>query len=393
MVMEIVTGVLLGLAFAADTYFLFRLFRRGAKVWFYVYLAVVAVTDFSAPLMHFAARYFFEPSLRFYDIKSVAETIFVTTVFPKILLALGLLCDSRRRGNGFTVVGAVLAIITFALPVVGYIQNRHGIVVNRIEVCSPELPKGFDGVRVAFFSDIHVGTLPNAAERLQALVDSVNNADCLFAVNGGDVINRYNDELTPDYMRILSGISCPVYSVMGNHDCGYYVADTLLMPMAESTVRFKAKIDSVGWNRLDDRSEWVYSRGDSIVLTGLEFKSGQCKDRHRRDVGGLRTDLFRTIPDGAYNMVLSHLPQYWHKLVAEGAGDLTLSGHVHAMQFKMRLFGRELSPASVTYREWSGLYNNNGKILYITDGIGYSDIPIRLGAKSGFAVITLRRCE
>ena len=83
----------------------------------------------------------------------------------------------------------------------------------------------------------------------------------------------------------------------------------------------------------------------------------------------------------------------WQQIVALGRGDLTLSGHVHSMQFKMRLFGREVSPAQLMYREWSGLYENDDKYLYINDGIGYVGYPMRIGAYPEITVIELRKCE
>ena len=70
-----------------------------------------------------------------------------------------------------------------------------------------------------------------------------------------------------------------------------------------------------------------------------------------------------------------------------GYSDLTLSGHIHAMQMKFGSF----SPARFMYKEWSGLYENaNGK-LYINDGIGCVGYMARFGARPEITVIELRR--
>ena len=76
-----------------------------------------------------------------------------------------------------------------------------------------------------------------------------------------------------------------------------------------------------------------------------------------------------------------------------GYGDLTLAGHVHSMQIKLRLFGRAFSPAQLLYTRWSGRYDEGGRTLYINDGTGYVVFPMRLGAYPEITLITLRRCE
>ena len=80
-------------------------------------------------------------------------------------------------------------------------------------------------------------------------------------------------------------------------------------------------------------------------------------------------------------------------LADAGYGDLTLAGHVHSMQMKLRLFGRAFSPAQLLYTRWSGRYDEGGRTLYINDGTGYVVFPMRLGAYPEITLITLRRCE
>jgi predicted MPP superfamily phosphohydrolase len=42
------------------------------------------------------------------------------------------------------------------------------------------------------------------------------------------------------------------------------------------------------------------------------------------------------------------------------------------------------------YKRWSGLYHEQGRYLYINDGIGNVLFPLRIGAKPEITVITLR---
>ena len=95
------------------------------------------------------------------------------------------------------------------------------------------------------------------------------------------------------------------------------------------------------------------------------------------------------MPDSLYNITLVHVPQLWLPIVERGYGDLTLSGHVHAMQLK--LFG--WSPAQWMYTRWSCRYEEQGSTLYINDGIGYVGYPMRIGADPELTIYTLKRCE
>ena len=80
-------------------------------------------------------------------------------------------------------------------------------------------------------------------------------------------------------------------------------------------------------------------------------------------------------------------------IVEAGYGDLTLSGHVHSMQLKIRPWGRGWSPAKWIYKHWSGRYDTGRHTLYVNDGTGYVAYPMRLGAWPEVTLFTLKRCR
>ena len=85
--------------------------------------------------------------------------------------------------------------------------------------------------------------------------------------------------------------------------------------------------------------------------------------------------------------MMQHDPTCWRDhILPECHAQLTLSGHTHGGQ--MSLFG--LSPVSLTYDEWGGLYREGGRALYVTTGLG-ALIPFRLGLPSEIVVITLKK--
>ena len=97
--------------------------------------------------------------------------------------------------------------------------------------------------------------------------------------------------------------------------------------------------------------------------------------------------VYKTVPDNIFNITVSHLPQLWYSLCDGGYSDLTLSGHIHSMQFKLFSY----SPAMLMYDEWSGLYEREKGKLYINDGIGSVGFFARVGANTEITVITIKR--
>ena len=133
---------------------------------------------------------------------------------------------------------------------------------------------------------------------------------------------------------------------------------------------------------------------DSISLTGLSFDPALRERRHDRDLPGTAIPkAYAGVPDSLYNITLVHIPQLWEQIVEAGYGDLTLSGHVHSMQLKIRPWGRGWSPAKWIYKHWSGRYDTGRHTLYVNDGTGYVAYPMRLGAWPEVTLFTLKRCR
>ena len=90
--------------------------------------------------------------------------------------------------------------------------------------------------------------------------------------------------------------------------------------------------------------------------------------------------------EGMFRILLSHNPTHWRREVLPDSDiELTLSGHTHAMQ--MEIFGHSLS--SLICPEWSGMYYEGKRALYVNVGIGYVGLPFRFGAWPEVTVIKL----
>lgn len=313
--------------------------------------------------------------------------IWMVTVLPRLTVYLFNVLHLRRLGR-------VLALCMAATLVWGATAGRTTLRINRVEVCSEHLPRGFDGMRIVQLSDMHLGTVVCLERELGRIVDSVNALHPELVVYTGDLVNIRSSELNERAVRLLRRIEAPVVSVTGNHDVGAYIKDTIAQTREASLAAVIAAERAMGWRVLDDETVYLHRGGDSISLSGISYDPGIRQRRHDSELeAGNLSEVYRGVPDSLFNLTAVHLPQLWDQIRAAGYGDLTLAGHVHSMQLKINLFGWSWSPAAWLYERWSGRYDEQGQTLYINDGTGYVGYPMRLGAWPEITEFTLRRCK
>lgn len=291
-------------------------------------------------------------------------------------------------------LGVLAGLGIAGIMVWGATAGRTTLHINAIEVCSDRLPAGFDGLRIVQFSDLHVGTLVHPDRELNRLIDSINALHPDLILFTGDLVNIRSSELTPAVLQKLGALAAPVYSVTGNHDTGRYIKDTVAQPADESLAQVIERQTQAGWHVLQDTTVYLHRKGDSISLSGISFDPALHRRRHASQLHVATLDkTYAGVPDSLFNITAVHLPQLWPQILETGHGDLTLAGHVHGMQMKIDLFGYSVSPASWLYKRWSGPYRQDGRTLYINDGIGCVGYPMRLGAWPEITLITLRKCS
>jgi len=199
----------------------------------------------------------------------------------------------------------------------------------------------------------------------------------------GDLQNIYPDELDVQ-VPVLSQLKAPdgVMSVLGNHDYAIYqdCDEAQKQRSNRHTIQSERKM---GWTLLLNENRIVRRDSDSIVVAGME-NWGKMKRMPRR--GDVKKSLMG-ISDSAFVVMMQHDPTCWReKILPECKAQLTLSGHTHGGQ--VSLLG--LSPASLSYDEWGGVYEQDGRTLIVSTGLG-ALIPFRLGMPGEIVVITLRK--
>ena len=301
----------------------------------------------------------------------------------------------HKRWPVYKYVGLPAAIICFGPMWWGVFYGRYDIAVSEITVNSKRLPASFDGIKIAQFSDAHVGTWGQDTTFVTNLVNKINALNPDIIVFTGDIVNRKTDEILP-FVNILKRLKAPlgVYSVMGNHDYGDYTDWPDEQAHAADTRQLRAIQTGMGWNLLCNTHKFIYSaQGDSIAMIGVE----NWGEPPFKQYGDLKKayPTANKIGDNNFKILLSHNPMHWHNEVREYTDiDLTLSGHTHAMQVLIGGIGTGFTPSSWRYPEWGGLYTHKGadgaiRNLYVNIGCGEVAIPARIGASPEITLITL----
>lgn len=317
-------------------------------------------------------------------------TVYFITAIPRGIFYLFAIISQKRP---FMAIGCLASLFVAGYLIYGLIVGRKRIVINETTICSDMIPSSFDGFRIVHFSDLHVGTLLSPSNETRAIVDTINSLDADLVVFSGDLVTVRYSELDDEVMSMLARITarCGIVSSVGNHDTGLYVKDSITLPKEESRRRLIRREKEMGWTVLDDSTMYLRRGADSISVSGISFPDEFYEFRHLTEVPEYDiSHVYDSVPPDMFNITISHIPQMWRRITSLGYGDLTLAGHVHAMQAKLHVGERGISPAELLYEEWSGRYECNGSTLYINDGTGYVGLYMRLGAWPEITVLTLK---
>lgn len=281
----------------------------------------------------------------------------------------------------FTAIGLALGIVSFFNILYGTFAGITRFEVKEVDYQSERIPEEFNGYRILQISDIHIGSWQGNQEAVQQLVNLVNKQNPDLIVFTGDLVNQQSRELD-GFQHILSQLHAPdgVYSILGNHDYGAYYHWKSTKQEIENLDYLVQQQKAMGWKLLNNEHAILHHGGDSIALIGVE-NDGEPPFSQFADLPRAMKDT-----EGMFRILLSHNPTHWRREVLPSSDiDLTLSGHTHAMQ--MTLFGHSL--ASLIYPEWSGMYYEGKRALYVNIGIGYVGLPFRFGAWPEITMIKL----
>lgn len=314
--------------------------------------------------------------------------LFITAlvVLPKLTFVLcslaGRLARSmlKLRRNWGNYVGLVLVLAELYILFHGTMVGTDRLNVRQVTIESDDLPKAFDGYRIAQFTDAHLGSMKD--ELMLRAVTAIDDMRPDLIVFTGDIQNMRPEEL-PRFAQTLKRLKAKdgVMSVLGNHDYSHYVnvSPEEALRNERMTRDFET---SVGWQLLLNDNRIVRRGSDSIVIAGGE-NDGRPPFPAKADL----KKTMRGINAKSFVVMLQHDPSAWRRhILPETNAQLTLSGHTHGGQIS--LFG--LRPTELVGKEDDGLYVEGKRKLFVSTGLG-GFIPFRFYMNPEVVEITLKR--
>ena len=281
-------------------------------------------------------------------------------------------------------VGGALSVLLIILLGWG-ILDRKNVEVREVEVAIKDLPEAFNGLKVVQITDVHIGCLDGASDYLNRIVEISNSYNPDIVMLTGDLINvaAWEAEGTES---ALNGFKANIgkYAVLGNHDYGKYYKWECSQDSIDNLDAVKNIYRNFDFDLLLNENRVLTSGNDTLVVAGIE----NCGEEPFPCYGDIGASLSGVEDKPA--LLLSHDPSTWKTKVLEYKNILmTFSGHTHAAQMGIEIGDFKFSPAQYLYDEWDGLYEQDGRYLFVSRGVGYVGLAFRLGMRPEISVLKL----
>jgi len=245
------------------------------------------------------------------------------------------------------------------------IAEANSLSLERVEIRLKRLPKQLDGFRIVHLSDTHHSPF-TSLDHISRTVKVANRLKPDLFVLTGDYVSHEREYIAPVAAE-LARLDAPfgVHACLGNHD---HWTDAELL-----THLFRGE----GINVLVNQGFRFEARGASFWLAGV--------DDHMVGKTDVPAALRGSFPD-EMKLLLAHNPIIFREAARWGV-DLTLSGHTHGGQIKLRDEDKRILPRR---KLTSGLHRRGDSQVYITRGIGTVVVPMRYQCPPEISLLELR---
>ena len=282
-----------------------------------------------------------------------------------------------------------IASVPFLSLMYGMTIGKYNFKVLRQAMYFDDLPDAFDGFKITQISDIHSGSFDNP-EKISYAVDLINQQESDLLLFTGDIVNTHATEMYPwiDTFKKIKDYEYGKFSVLGNHDYGEYVDWPSTEAKDKNFEDIKDLHRQIDFKLMLNENTKIKKGNDEIALVGVENWGVKFKK-----VGDLNKASENLNKDD-FKILMSHDPSHWDAEIKDHPKNfhLTLSGHTHGFQFGIEIPGIiKWSPVEYVYKQWAGLYENLGKMIYVNRGFGFHAYPGRVGIMPEITVIELKK--
>ena len=245
------------------------------------------------------------------------------------------------------------------------------LVVHNQSFKLPGLPAALHGLRIAQFSDLHLGCFVRGVDGAQVAAQ-VNALQADMIVFTGDLVDftsHPRNGTCPDIDATLNPLHAKlgVFAVLGNHD--YFAGpDAVTEALARSGVRLLRNCGTA-----------LQVGNSHLWLAGVD-----CAQLGFADLQA----ALAAAPANAPVVLLAHEPDYADEAAADGRIALQLSGHSHGGQLRIAGLG-PVKHTRMGRKYVLGQHRVGGMWLYVNPGVGAAMLPLRRNCPPEITLITL----
>lgn len=280
---------------------------------------------------------------------------------------------SKRKLIG--IAGWSLGSVPFIMVGNGLVNTTFNNEIRTLELKDKNIPKEFDGLKIVQISDLHLGSFFNHKPFQEVRYQIEQLKPDIICITG-DFVNNKPGELKiaySDLKRLDADIG--VFACLGNHD--HYMSESETKNLIKSLRETKIKL-------LINENQEMKISSKSLNISGVDNYG------MNQFYGDFDKALFKS-EDYDYNVLLCHDPRNWDEFIKyKKPVNLMLSGHTHGGQVAWEMFGLELKPVKMVYKQSEGHYSNQDYHLYVNRGIGTVGPPLRIGVRPEITQIILK---
>lgn len=278
-------------------------------------------------------------------------------------------------------IASAIVVALLAAFIVWIIWGNSALEVHTYTVSGDQLPRAFDGYRIAHVSDLHNTQMGKDNETLLGMLKEAKPD--LIAITGDLIDSRDTDVETALHFAQEAMKIAPCYYVTGNHEARVSEYRDL-----------KTGLTELGVVVLEDERKQLEQNGETITLIGVRDPSFTTDYIFGDEQSVVRSRLQELVTESdGFTLLLSHRPELFEVYVDSDV-DLVLSGHAHGGQFRLPFVGGLAAPNQGLFPEYdSGLYTEANTNVIVSRGIGNSIVPFRFNNRPEVILIELHTAE
>ena len=270
-----------------------------------------------------------------------------------------------------------------ALAVYVFVIEPGRLVVRRVDVPIPGLPRALDGLQIGQLCDLHFGPMMPRSRVKRAVALLAAQSPDLVALTGDFV--SYWPDYAAEYPKILAPLhpSLGMFACTGNHEhwTDPDVVTAALRVAGVTVLRNQHRLVTVG--------------GTQLCVIGIDdFGFSGFSLHHADPADDLPAALADSPLSDVTRVLLAHSPDFvmapvFAEETARRPIHLVLSGHTHGGQVRLPLVGAPYLPTRYRRLFGGGLAQVAGTQVYVSRGVG-SSWPVRFNCRPEVNVLTLR---